>query len=184
MIWHHKLIVWLLILFIPLALWGIVAIILRGRLNALYQRHFSDARRERLYLSAVGFFLAFAAARVIAYSVHRDSISFRGVFYHGTHVHHLVFGILLLLLTGYLWLLQIGTGMETGAQGAARSARGFSRITATLYGIGAALTLDEFALWLNLADVYWAREGRASIDAVIVFASVLSVSLWGGHFIQ
>jgi hypothetical protein len=45
-----------------------------------------------------------------------------------------------------------------------------------------ALTLDEFALWLNLRDVYWAREGRESIDAVILFGSLLLVGFWGGPF--
>jgi hypothetical protein len=50
---------------------------------------------------------------------------------------------------------------------------------AILYGLGAALTLDEFALWLNLRDVYWAREGRSSIDAVILFGSLLAIGAWG-----
>lgn len=53
-----------------------------------------------------------------------------------------------------------------------------------LYGIVAALTLDEFALWLNLRDVYWAREGRESIDAVILFGSFLLIGLWGGPFLS
>jgi hypothetical protein len=48
-----------------------------------------------------------------------------------------------------------------------------------LYGVGAALTLDEFALWLNLSDVYWSREGRASIDAVILFGALLAAGTWG-----
>jgi len=48
-----------------------------------------------------------------------------------------------------------------------------------LYGVGAALTLDEFALWLNLKDVYFVREGRSSIDAVILFGSLLAVGGWG-----
>jgi hypothetical protein len=48
-----------------------------------------------------------------------------------------------------------------------------------LYGVGAALTLDEFALWLNLRDVYWSHEGRASIDAVILFGAVLAAGTWG-----
>jgi hypothetical protein len=52
-----------------------------------------------------------------------------------------------------------------------------------LYGAGAALTLDEFALWLNLEDVYWAREGRASIDAVILFGALLLIGVWGGRFL-
>jgi hypothetical protein len=48
-----------------------------------------------------------------------------------------------------------------------------------LYGVGAALTLDEFALWLNLKDVYFVREGRSSIDAVILFGALLAVGVWG-----
>ena len=54
------------------------------------------------------------------------------------------------------------------------------RATAVAYGAGSALTLDEFALWLNLSDVYFAPEGRESIDAVILFGSVLSTGFWGG----
>ena len=55
-------------------------------------------------------------------------------------------------------------------------------MTALLYGVGAALTSDEFALWLRLEDVYWAREGRESIDAVILFGAFLGVGTWGGRF--
>jgi hypothetical protein len=52
------------------------------------------------------------------------------------------------------------------------------------YGVGAALTLDEFALWLNLEDVYWAHAGRLSIDAVFVFGSLLGVGAWGAPFFR
>ena len=55
-----------------------------------------------------------------------------------------------------LYLAEIGT---------ARTLDWLSQLMALLYGVGAALTLDEFALWLRLEDVYWAREGRESIDA-------------------
>ena len=57
-----------------------------------------------------------------------------------------------------------------------------SRLTALLYGVGAALTLDEFALWLNLQDVYWEREGRKSVDVVLLFGGLLSVGIWGKGF--
>ena len=49
-------------------------------------------------------------------------------------------------------------------------------------GVGAALTLDEFALWLNLQDVYWERQGRVSVDVVLIFGGLLSVGIWGGPF--
>ena len=56
---------------------------------------------------------------------------------------------------------------------------------AVSYGVGAALTLDEFALWLNLEpDAYWSREGRISIDAVILFGGILAVGAWGAPFFR
>jgi hypothetical protein len=73
----------------------------------------------------------------------------------GTHVHHLVWGILLVLVTGYS-----GIAFAPGSP--------WRELLAILFGIGAGLTLDEFALWLHLRDVYWEQEGRRSIDAVIV----------------
>jgi len=53
------------------------------------------------------------------------------------------------------------------------------------YGVGAALTLDEFALWLNLdPNAYWTRQGRASIDAVVIFGGLLAVGAWGAPFFR
>jgi len=182
MTWHPQLIFWLLILLAPFLLWLLALLALRRRLGELYLRRFENPRRERLFLSAISFLIAFSAARSVAYAVHREAIGFRGVFVGTTHVHHLVFGILILLLVGYLWLAQIGTGMEQPETIPSKSPRLLSRITAILYGIGAALTLDEFALWFNLANVYWGREGRESVDAVILFLTVSSISLWGGAF--
>ena len=53
-----------------------------------------------------------------------------------------------------------------------------------VYGAGAALTLDEFALWLNLEDDYWTKQGRESIDAVVLFGSLLSLSVLGKGFLK
>jgi hypothetical protein len=139
------------------------------------REHFSDARRERLFLSSVAFLLTFVIVRGITYAIHAQVSPLHDVVVHGTHIHHLVWGILLLLAVGYLWLAQVGTGVG-------RSLDWPSRLTALMYGAGAALTLDEFALWLRLEDVYWAREGRESIDAVILFGALLSVGTWGGRF--
>jgi hypothetical protein len=61
----------------------------------------------------------------------------------------------------------------------------FGRLMAVGYGVGAALTLDEFALWLSLEpDAYWTREGRLSIDAVVIFGGVLAVGAWGAPFFR
>ncbi len=73
----------------------------------------------------------------------------------GLHIHHLVWGIWLALGSGFLSI-------------ALRPAGFWAEALAVLFGIGAGLTLDEFALWLRLDDVYWSKEGRASLDAVIV----------------
>lgn len=73
------------------------------------------------------------------------------------HVHHLVFGIVLLMLSGFL-------------EFALHPGEPWIEIFAVGFGIGAGLTLDEFALWLHLEDVYWAEQGRRSIDAVVIAA--------------
>jgi hypothetical protein len=84
----------------------------------------------------------------------------------GTHIHHLVWGILLLLICGY-----VGVAIHPGDP--------WRDVVAVGFGIGTGLTLDEFALWLNLKDVYWSKQGRRSIDAVIVAAAVSGVLLVG-----
>ena len=73
----------------------------------------------------------------------------------GLHIHHLVFGIVAMMLAGF-----VGFAVQPGSP--------WLEILAALFGIGVGLTLDEFALWLYLEDVYWSEEGRRSVDAVIV----------------
>src|SRR5579859_8046557 len=131
-----------------------------------------DRPRRRLFVASVSFFLTFAGVRGVVYGVEHHIPPFHFVQFHGTHIHHLVFGILILLFVGYGWLCEIGTG-------ASRSSILVGRLMSILYGVGAALTLDEFELWLNLRDVYWSREGRASIDAILLFGSLLAASAWG-----
>jgi hypothetical protein len=155
---------------------GHVAVLWRGAPGALYRRAFADGRRERLFLASTAFFATFLIVRAITHAIHAGVGPFRNVSVGGTHIHHLVWGILLLLLVGYLWLIELGTGVPPGRRGA-------SRTTAALYGLAAALTLDEFALWLRLEDVYWTPEGRLSVDAVILFGALLSVGIWGGAFL-
>ena len=136
----------------------------------LYNLHFQDERREKLFLASVGFLLTFGIVRAITHLIRAGVGPFHNVDTGTLHIHHLVWGIFLLLLVGYAWLVQPGSTW-------------FSRITSFAYGVGAALTLDEFALWLNLQDVYWARQGRESIDAVVIFAALLSVGIWGYPFL-
>src|SRR4030095_14580005 len=128
--------------------------------------------RHPLFLPPPAFFLTVLVVRTIPLSIHYDVGPFHNISVEGTHIHHLVWGILLLLLVGYLWVAQLGTGAPHTAPAA-------SRITALLYGVGAALTLDEFALWLHLQDVYWSREGRQSVEGLLLFGALLSASLSG-----
>ena len=143
----------------------------------LYAAHFRDARHERLFLASIAFFLAFAVIRAITHLIRAGRGPFHDVVTKGGHIHHLVWGILLLLGVGYLWLIQVGTGSAAGP-------RWVSPMTALLFGVASALTLDEFALWLTFRDVYWEREGRLSIDAILLFGSLLSIAMWGGPFLR
>ncbi len=83
----------------------------------------------------------------------------------GLHIHHLVFGIVLMMVSGFLSF-------------AGDPGEPWIEILAGLFGVGMGLTLDEFALWLHLEDVYWAEEGRSSVDAVI-FAAIIA----GGYIV-
>jgi hypothetical protein len=84
----------------------------------------------------------------------------------GLHIHHHVFGIVLMIAAGTI------------------SFAGFAvspiyEICAFLFGVGIGLTIDEFALWLHLEDVYWSKEGRSSVDAAVVCAVLLGLVLLG-----
>ncbi|NUT19128.1 MAG: hypothetical protein HOV77_08070 [Hamadaea sp.] len=85
----------------------------------------------------------------------------------GLHIHHVVFGVVFMLIGGVA-ALAIPRGHV-----AALSA------VAALFGVGAALVLDEFALILHLDDVYWTEQGRTSVDAVFVAVAVSGMLLLG-----
>jgi len=142
-------------------------------LTELYRFHFKDEARERLFLASVAFLVTFGIVRLITHAIRAGVGPFHNVSSGGLHIHHLVWGILILLVVGYVWLIEKAVGSSSLAS-----------ITAIAFGVGAALTLDEFALWLNLRDVYWEEAGRASIDAVVIFASLLSVGIWGHPFLR
>jgi hypothetical protein len=144
--------------------------------DVLHER-IPDRPRRRLFVASLSFFLTFAGVRAVVYAIEHQIPPFHFIQSGTRHIHHLVFGILILLLVGYGWLAEVGTGAD-------HSSILLSRLMSILYGVGAALTLDEFALWLNLRDVYWAREGRASIDAIILFGSLLAASAWGAPLFQ
>ena len=174
--WSHRSF-WIGPLIIAAILTLLFLLFSHGRLRSIYKERFPETRRERLFLGSLGFFVTAFVVRGITLAIHFHVGPFHDLSMHGRHIHHMVWGILLLLTVGYCWLTEIGTG-------ALGSWPITGRITAMLYGVAAALILDEFALWLNLSDVYWQREGRESYEAMALFGSLLSVALFGRSLLK
>ena len=138
---------------------------LTASIGSAYQHGIVDSGREPHFLFFVAFLLTFAFIRTSAHMIRAQVKWWPGnVSVGGTHIHHLVWGILLLLVNGY-----IAVAIDPNSP--------WREVIAVLFGIGTGLTLDEFALWLNLKDVYWEKEGRKSVDAVIIAAAVSGLLL-------
>ena len=149
----------------------------RERWRRAWNDHFETHGRERQFVGTAGFLLAFSTARAVTHAIKAGVGPFHNIGGKGgTHIHHMTFGIVGDLLVGYLWMLQVAVHEHPSPWG--------SRATSFLWGAGAALTLDEFALWLNLEDDYWTDKGRESIDAVVIFGSLLALSALGGGVVQ
>jgi hypothetical protein len=136
-------------------------------IGSLYDRAIVETGRQPEFLFFLAFLVTFGFIRTSAHLIRAQVSWWPGnVQVGGTHIHHLVWGILLLLIAGYV-------GVTIAPESP------WHEILAVLFGIGTGLTLDEFALWLNLQDVYWSEQGRRSIDAVIVAATVTGMVLVG-----
>jgi hypothetical protein len=163
----------ILLLFILVATAVMLFLLHLTRAGRILHDRIADRPRRRLFLASVSFFVTFLFVRLLVLSITHHVGPFGWVMMGGRHIHHLVWGILLLLITGYLMLAEFGNGGTPGSIFV-------SRLISILFGMGAALTLDEFALWLNLdPQAYWTHEGRASIDAVVLFGALLAVGAWG-----
>jgi hypothetical protein len=122
-------------------------------------QHFLDDRGQRSGFILLGAFLgAFLFIRTSARLIRSPKITWwpgSVKTKSGLHLHHLVWGICLMMSSGFLnFVLKPGSP--------------WAEVLAAAFGIGAGLTLDEFALWVRLEDVYWSQEGRISLDAVVV----------------
>jgi hypothetical protein len=84
----------------------------------------------------------------------------------GLHVHHHVFGIVTMMVAGVVSFALSDVGF-------------WYDLCAVAFGVGMGLTIDEFALWLHLEDVYWAKEGRSSVDAALIAAAAMGMILLG-----
>ena len=123
-----------------------------------------------MFFALLGFVVTYALVRTITLRIRnrpKDEADTGGavkdVYIGGVHIHHQVWGILLVMVAG-LMEFRFHPGSP------------WTEVLATLFGGGAALALDEFALWLHVDDVYWSAEGRKSIDAVMI-AVVVGVGL-------
>jgi len=168
----------ILLIFIAVSTAAILLVLHLTRIGRIIHQKIPDRPHRRLFLASVSFFITFLAVRLLVASITHHIGPFGYVEMGGRHIHHLVWGILLLLITGYATLAEAGTS-DTPISILV------SRLLAMMYGIGAALTLDEFALWLNLdAAAYWSRQGRESIDAVVLFGALLAIGTWGAPLFQ
>jgi len=140
-------------------------------LSRAYDKGIQAPGKEVHFLILIAFLLSFGFIRTSAHLIKAQvswwpgNVETKG----GTHVHHMVWGILLMMVCGY-----IGIAIAPDSP--------WREIVAIFFGIGMGLALDEFALWLNLRDVYWSQKGRESIDAVIVTGCLLTIALMGLQF--
>lgn len=128
-----------------------------------------DHHEQAVFLVLVGFLGSFAFIRMSTRIIRSEAISWWPGNIEsdsGVHVHHLVFGIVTMMAAGTLGFVADGRTP-------------FTEICALLFGVGVGLTIDEFALWVHLEDVYWEREGRSSIDATVIAASLMLLVVLG-----
>jgi hypothetical protein len=124
--------------------------------------------RHWLFLVLLGFVGSFAFIRMSTRLMRSPRVPWwpGSIDSGGVHVHHLVFGIVLMMAAGAISFAGFATDVIYG-------------ICAVAFGIGVGLTIDEFALWVHLDDVYWAEEGRRSIDATLIAVAALALILLG-----
>ncbi|PYE18585.1 hypothetical protein DFR67_104164 [Williamsia limnetica] len=142
-----------------------------------FTEHIVDTGRSAALVAMVGFIITYGITRSITRKIKARSATpapegeesggaVNDIYIGGVHIHHQVWGILLILVAG---LLEFRFQPDSP----------WREVLAAMFGIGAALALDEFALWLHLEDVYWSDEGRKSIDAVMI-AAVVGLALLVG----
>ncbi|SDG56089.1 hypothetical protein SAMN05421505_105169 [Sinosporangium album] len=133
-----------------------------------FQERVIETERLPLFCFFVALIVAFVFTRINVRLI-RANVRwwFKNVNVGDVHVHHVVFGVVLMLVGGVAGLITSGVSS------------GWFAVTAAVFGVGAALVLDEFALILHLRDVYWSEEGRTSVDAVFVAVAMTGLLLLG-----
>lgn len=130
-----------------------------------WYRNIVEPGKLPLLLALVSFVLSFLVTRVITRMIRAGRGPFGNVTQGGLHVHHVVPGVILVIIGGF---------------GAVGSGQGFGAgLSAVIFGLGAGLVLDEFALILHLDDVYWSEQGRKSVEIVVLTAALVALVLCG-----
>lgn len=132
-----------------------------------FQQSIIATGRLPLFCYFVALIVAFIATRINVRLIRAKVGWFRNVNVGEMHIHHVVFGVVLMLVGGVTGLI-VSSASQVGYAAAA-----------SVFGVGSALVLDEFALILHLHDVYWEEEGRTSVDAVFVAVAVTGLLLIG-----
>ncbi|MEU8802850.1 hypothetical protein [Spirillospora sp. NPDC048819] len=135
----------------------------------MFDARIVETGRLPLFGFFVAFMITFVLTRVNVRLIRSNVRWFRNVTAGDVHIHHVVFGVVLMLAGGVASLAvpDALVGLDLAA--------------AVVFGMGSALVLDEFALILHLSDVYWTEKGRASVDAVFVAIAVTGLLLLGVH---
>src|SRR5580693_2221545 len=139
-----------------------------GRSSGWFSTVIVETGRLPLFCFFVAFLVGFALIRLSVRMIRAEVSWWPGNVTRGDmHLHHMVFGVIFMVVAGVAGLA------------APLHSLGWRASTAAAFGVGTALVLDEFALILHLRDVYWTSAGRVSIDAVFIAAGVTALLLLG-----
>ncbi|MFE9257149.1 hypothetical protein [Streptomyces sp. NPDC006879] len=131
-----------------------------------WYRNIVEPGKLPLLLALLSFLGSFLVTRVITRMIRAGKGPFRNITPGGVHVHHVVPGVILSVIGGF------------GSVASDRYGAG-ALVSAVIFGLGAGLVLDEFALILHLDDVYWSEQGRKSVEVVVLTAALVALVLGG-----
>ncbi|WP_328678655.1 hypothetical protein OG905_29730 [Streptomyces sp. NBC_00322] len=131
-----------------------------------FYRNITEPGKLPMLLALTSFVLTFVITRTIVRMIRAGRGPFRNVTPGGMHIHHVVPGVILTVIGGF-------GAVGSGRHGVAAA------VCAVIFGMGAGLVLDEFALILHLDDVYWTEQGRQSVEVVVLAAALALLVLSG-----
>jgi hypothetical protein len=144
-------------------------VLLASFISDFWNHQLVEHGRQYVFLVFAGFLVSFAVVRLSTRLMRSPAVPWwpgSVVSDSGVHVHHLVFGIFTMMGSGVVSFALHDVGF-------------WYELAAFAFGVGIGLTIDEFALWLYLDDVYWSREGRSSIDATLIAFAVIGLMVLG-----